>query len=109
MTRKEELEKGLNYFKKNPHRASSIYKEMYSEDVCLTCPDPDSAMKFAFEKMYADKDTVFPTIRMHRGKVIDTHMWDESLGFPKGHFTHKNTSDELAKKFIESGYGKFFI
>lgn len=108
MTRKEEIEKGIEYFKKNPGRMSSLYTEMYSEDVCLTCPTVDDAIKYAWNKMYEGRDMIVPTIRMKRGKVISTHMWDDPE-IPEGHFTFNNTTDELAKKFIEKGYGDYFI
>lgn len=106
MTRKEEIEKGVKYFKDNKQRMSSLYKEMYREDICLTCP---GSIEHAFNKMYNDREKIFATIPMKRGKIINTHMWDDSLGIPKGHYTFDNTSDELAKKFIALGYKDYFI
>lgn len=107
MTRKEEIEKGIKYFSANKNRLSSLYKEMYGGEICFTCPGKN--IEYAFQKMYNDRDTVFPSIRMKRSLVINTHMWDEDLGFPKDHFTYHNTSDEMAKKFIELGYKDYFI
>lgn len=109
MTRKEEIEKGLKYFKDNPERLSSLYKEMYREDICFTCSGKDAGIKYAYNKLYKDRDKPVPTITMKRGRIIDTYMWDESLGFPKGHFTFHNTTDELARRFIEIGYQEYFL
>ncbi len=105
MTRKEEIEKGIEYFKANNDRMSSLYKEMYREDICLNCK---GSIEYAYKKMYRDRDKVVPTIQMKRGKIIDTTMWNDER-FPKGHFTIHNTSDELAKLFIEVGYREYFI
>lgn len=108
MTRKEEIEKGVKYFKENLDRLTSLYKEMYGEVSCpsWTCTN---SIEYAYKKMYKDRDKVIPGIKMKRSKVIDTHMWDESLGFPKDHFTFHNTTDELARRFIEIGYADYFI
>lgn len=105
MTRKEEIEKGLKYFKENKNRLVSLYKEMYGETICLTCP---GSIKHAYEKMYRDRDKVPCSYRMKRGCVINTIMTNIE-GVPKGHFTYHNMTDELAKILIENGYEKYFL
>jgi hypothetical protein len=105
MTRKEEIEKGLKYFKDNTDRIVSLYKEMYGETICVTCP---GSLKIAFEKMYKDRDKQFSSIRMKRGVVINTTMVNHPE-IPKGHFTCKNITDEVANILINHGYASYFI
>jgi len=106
MTRKEEIEKGLTYFKKNKDRLSFLYKQMYGEDICFTCPG--SNLEYAFKKIYKDRDRELPNFRMKRGCVINTMMVDID-GIPKGHFNVHNMTNDLAKKLIENGYGSYFL
>jgi len=105
MTRKEEIEKGIDYFRKNKSRLSSLYKEMYGEDICLNCP---GSLEYAFEKMYKDRDKTFPTIKMRRGVLIDTTM-SEDTEIPKGQYTIHNITDEIATILINKGYRSKFI
>lgn len=106
MTRKEEIEKGLTYFKKNKERLSSLYKEMYGEDICFNCPGAN--LEYAYKKLYKDRERHPLSYRMKRGCVINTMMVDIE-GIPKGHYTIHNMTDELAKKLIENGYGSYFL
>jgi len=108
MTRKEEIEKGLKYFKENLHRLSSLYKQMYDEDICFTCPNKKGNIEYAYNKMYNDRNRVFPTIKMRRGCLIDTTI-SEDPEIPKGQFTRHNITDDIAKILISKGYGSKFI
>lgn len=105
MTRSEEIEKGIEYFSKNKERMSSLYSEMYGEDICFDCP---GSFAFAFNKMYKDKDKFFPTIKMKRGELIDTLMSDNP-NIPKGQYTVHNMTDEIARILIDNGYESKFI
>lgn len=107
MTIKEDIEKGLKYFKENKQELSSLYSKVFGEDICFNCNS--KSVEYAFNKLYEKRNEELPTIRMKRGKVINTHMWNESLGFEKDHYTFHNTSDELAKRFITIGYQDYFI
>jgi hypothetical protein len=107
VTIKEEIEKGLKYFKEHHSELSSLYNKVFGEDICFSCNS--SSVEYAFNKLYEKRNEEPQKIRMKRGRVINTHMWDESLGFEKKHYTFHNTSDELAKKFIDIGYQDYFI
>ncbi len=102
MTRSEEIEKGIEYFRANRNRMSSLYKELFGEDICLTCPNVKDATKYAYNKMYENRNKVIGSIRMECGHVI----WDEET---QTHYTCKNITDEVAKKLIEKGYADYFI
>lgn len=105
MTRKEEIEKGLKYFKANKDRIVSLYKEMYGETICVDCPN---SLEMAYKKLLKDIDRDIPSYRMKRGVVINTTMTDNPE-IPKGHFTIKNITDDIAKVLIKHGYGSYFI
>lgn len=108
MTRKEEIEKGLKYFKDNPERLSSLYKEMYREDICFTCSGKEANIKYAYEKLYRDREKSVPTIWMKRETLIDTSM-SEDPEIPKGQFTFHNMTDEIARILISKGYSSKFV
>ena len=84
---------------------SSLYREMYNEDVCLTCP---GNIEYAFEKMFRDREKIFPTIKMKRGHLIDTTMREEDH-IPKGQFTINNITDDIAVILINNGYASHFL
>lgn len=105
MNYKQEIERGLEYFKKHPNEMVSLYEQMYRDTICLTCP---GNLEYAYKKMYKDREREIPTIQMKRGKLIDTTMIEDDR-LPKGHFTLKNITDEIALVLIELGYSDCFI
>lgn len=105
MTRQEEIEKGIEYFRKNKNRLASLYLEMYGEAICVTCK---GSFKYAYERIVRDKDKEFTTYRMKRGCVINTTMRTEE-DLPKGRFTYNNMTNEIAEKLIKYGYSSYFI
>lgn len=102
----EEVEKGLKYFKKNKDRLSSLYKKMYREDICLTCK---GSVQYGFEKLFNDRNKELPIIVMKKGRVINTHLWDDNIGVPKNHYTCHNITDDIAEKLIKLGWGEYFL
>lgn len=105
MTRKEEIEKGLEYFEQNKNRMVSLYKEMYGETICLNCP---GSLPFAYNRMFRDREKEPSRYTMKRGRVIDTTM-QENEDIVKGQFSFHNITDDIAENLIKHGYGKFFI
>lgn len=105
MTRAEEIEKGIKYFKDNNERMVALYKEMYGATICLTCP---GSIEHAYEKMFKDRNKEICNFKMKRGDVINTIMSDNPI-LPKGHYTIHNMTDELARLFIDNGYASKFI
>lgn len=105
MTRQEEIEKGITYFYENKDRMSSLYKDMYREDICFSCP---GSVDFAYQKMYKDRNKTFATIQMKRGKLIDTTMTGNP-NLPQGQFSVHNMTDEIARQLIDNGYASYFI
>lgn len=105
MNVKKEIAKGVEYFIKHEQEMVSLYRFMYGETISICGL---SCIHRYFEKIEADLKRPDCAYRMKCGKVLDTTMWDEKE-IPKGHFTCKNITDQVAKKAIEKGYHSYFI
>ena len=105
MTKEEAIKKGLQYYIDNPKKMGSLFKKMYGEPVCLTCP---GSIEHAFNTIKEDIRSDFQKWKMKRGKVIDA-SFNRFDGVPPGIYTCKNITDEIVNKFLSLGYYKDYF
>jgi len=97
MSREEALEKGKQYFIKNPKEMVSLYRSLYGETICSYCP---GVIAQAFETIKRNKDKPISKykIKQEYKKICNLD----------GHWTNFNLTDEIAEKLISEGYKEYF-
>lgn len=97
------IAKGVRYSIKNPDEIVSLYK-MYGETICRKCP---GVIKKKFNELTKLKGRPMSKYRIKNGGNIDTTMKNDP-DLPKGIYTNKNMTDDVAEKLIKGGYSSRF-
>jgi hypothetical protein len=103
MNVKEELNKGLDYFLKNPKKMGLLYKFVYGEPISCYC---GWLIKEKYNQLLANSERPVCKYKLKSGTLIDTTM--SSLDIPKGMFNNFNLTDEVAEILYKNGYSSFF-
>lgn len=103
MNVKEELNKGLDYFLKNPKKMGSLYKYVYGEPIACYC---GWLIKEKYNQLLINVDKPVCKYKLKSGALIDTTMTDKDI--PKGMYNNYNLTDEVAEILLKNGYADFF-
>ncbi len=100
MQRDEALRLGKRYFQEHPGEMVSLYKDLYGETICDSCPGKDAiGTAFDYMKRNAHKPICKYKLKPEKKRISNA----------EGSWTNYNMTDEIAERLIAQGYGDYFI